>query len=372
MARLFHKRLSAVRTGVLAVVLLSLMSTAGCNRRVGTPPRDRGPIFFPPPPVQPRVQYLGAVSSSADLPRPRRPFADFILGPAPLRYPLVKPISALISGTKLYVCDTILNSVLVYDLATGEAGPLPGDRANGKIKQPNNIAVDEMSRLYVADKDRGALLIYDSEGFFEYAWGRPGEVQPVAVAVAPEVLYVCDILDHEIEVWDRRDGHLLSSFGGKGSEPGQFYLPTQLAIDPHGNLVVTDTGNFRVQVLSPTGEPLRQIGGMGTGLGRFAWPKGMDVDDRGRIYVADSRLANVQIFDEMGRLLLFFGGPGPDRGNLDLPAGLSVHPWPPIPWLENRLAEGFDPEFLVIVVSQKGQGFINFFAVARAAEDEKP
>jgi len=52
-------------------------------------------------------------------------------------------------------------------------------------------------------------------------------------------------------------------------------------------------------------------------------------------------------------------------GNLDLPAGLSVTAWPELPWLQGRLAPGFPAETLVIVVSQKGEGLINFFAVAR-------
>ena len=57
-----------------------------------------------------------------------------------------------------------------------------------------------------------------------------------------------------------------------------------------------------------------------------------------------------------------------DLGNLDLPAGIRVYPWPSIAWLSKRVANSFDSEFLAIVVSQKGAGFINFFAVAREAE----
>ena len=287
------------------------------------------------------------------------------MGEEPLRYPLGKPTSALLIGSRLHVCDSVLNTVLIYDMETGEAGYLAGDRANGKIRQANNITVDAEGRLYVADKTRGAVLVYGPDGRFIDAWGRPDQAQPVAVAVRGDALYVCDVQDHQIEVWDRGDGSLRKEIGEKGNDPGRFFYPTQLALDREGNLFVTDTGNFRVQVLSPDGEPVRQVGGHGTALGSFAWPKGMDVDGHNRIYVADSRFANVQIFDEQGQLLLFFGGPGPDAGNLDLPAGLRVYPWPSLAWLDERVDPGIDPEFLVIVVSQKGAGLINFFAVAR-------
>lgn len=349
---------------LMAVVLVS------CAHWPSPQPSEQPPVFFPLPPMPARVQYLGSISSPLDLPHKRGGFAEFVLGPEPLRYPLVKPINAILKGNRLYICDTVLNTVLVYDLATGDAHPLAGDRGIGKIKQPNNIAADEEGNIYVADKLRNAVLVYGPDEQFLHAWGRPGETEPVAVAAAPDVLYVCNIKNHCVEVWNRSNGELMRSIGEKGNAPGQFFLPTYISLDDDGNLYVTDTGNFRIQKLSPDGQPLMQVGALGVALGQFAWPKGIDVDSRNRIYVVDSRFNNVQIFNSEGRLLLFFGGPGSDSGNLDLPAGIRIYPWPDIGWLSKRVAEGFDAEFLVIVVSQKGTGFINFFAVAR--ETEKP
>lgn len=351
------------------VVLVALL-LAGCAGTPSGPPLL--PVLFPPPPVKARVQYLGAISSPDDLPHQRGGLAEFILGPPEAIYVPVKPIAATLVGERLYICDTVLNSVLVYDLVTGDAHPLLGDRGIGKIKQPNNIASDDEGRLYVADKLRQAVLVFGPDEGFIDAWGRPGEVAPVDMAVSKDLLYVCDMKDKEIEVWNRADGSYIRSIGGQGSEPGRFQFPSCVSLDADGNLYVTDTGNFRVQKLSPSGEPLLTVGGFGTELGRFSWPKGMDVDGAGRIYVADSRFANVQIFNPQGKLLLFFGGPGPDRGNLDLPAGLHLFPWPSsIPWFADRLLDGFDPEFLVLVVSQQGDGLINFFAVARDTEEAK-
>ncbi|HPK01819.1 MAG TPA: hypothetical protein PLS90_05130 [Candidatus Sumerlaeota bacterium] len=357
-------RLSTLRLRpCLLPALALLLSLAGCARAPRVEPAP-GPLFFPPPPLPARVQFLGSVSSPLDLPRPRSGFADFILGPPPLKYPLVKPLAAALRDGKLYVCDSVLNTVIIYNLLTGEAGLLPGDAGNGKLQQANNLEFDEQGNLYVADKKRQAVLVYDARGAFVRAVGRPGEAEPVDMAPAGGLLYVCDIKDHQIEVWDAASGALVRQFGSKGNGKGEFYLPSQVALGPDGNLYVTDTGNFRVQKLTPEGEFLATVGGHGTALGNFAWPKGLGLDGDGRLYVADSRFANVQIFDPEGRLLLFFGGPGPTRGHLDLPAGLSVMPWPEAPWLRERLAAGFVPEWLVIVVSQKGDGMVNFFAVA--------
>jgi hypothetical protein len=361
------KTFLASLTWLLAALLLIVVFT-GCARWSSPPPAEQLPVIFPPPPMPPRVQFLGSISSPRDLPVKRSGFAEFILGPEPLQYPLLKPINAILIGNRLYICDTVLNTVLVYDLVTGDAHSLAGDRGIGKIQQPNNIAADEEGNFYIADKLRNAVLVYAPDEKFLNAWGRPGEIEPVAVAVRGNLLYVCDIKNHRIEVWERKNGTLLRTIGEKGKEPGQFFLPTYIALDNEGNLYVTDTGNFRIQKFSPDGKLVMQFGGLGVALGQFAWPKGIDVDSRGRIYVADSRFDNVQIFNPEGKLLLFFGGPGPDFGDIELPAGVKVYPWKPLDGLSKRVISGFDPEFLVIVVSQKGPGLINFFAVARESE----
>jgi predicted CXXCH cytochrome family protein len=240
----------------------------------------------------------------------------------------------------LYVCDTDLNTVMIYDLATGEAHRLKGDSGAGKIRKPNGLDFSDDGRMFIADKLRGSVLVYGPDEAFVGAWGRPGRVAPVSVAVGKKSLYVCDIQDHEIEQWDLDTGAFLSAFGGQGHEPGLFSLPTHVTLDAKGHVYVSDTGNFRVQKLSSDGKPLQQFGGAGRQPGRFAWPKGEGTDGQGRVYVADSRFCNVQIFDAQGRLLLFFGGPGPEMGNLDLPASVQVVPWPMLDWFDQRVAPG--------------------------------
>ena len=153
------------------------------------------PQLFPPPPQTARVQYLGAISSPADLPEKPWSLVEFLLGPEPLRYILAKPIAAVYGDGRVYVCDTVFNSVLIYDLRTGDAHPLAGDRGIGKIQQPNNIALGPDGRIYVADKTRQAILVYGPDEQYLHAWGRPGEATPVDVAIGDGELFVCDIGD---------------------------------------------------------------------------------------------------------------------------------------------------------------------------------
>ncbi|MEM7348451.1 MAG: NHL repeat-containing protein, partial [Chloroflexota bacterium] len=81
------------------------------------------------------------------------------------------------------------------------------------------------------------------------------------------------------------------------TEPGKFYGPRDIGIDATGNLYITDTGNKRVQKLSPDGQFLQLWGGGGVIPGSFEEPIGIDVDGQGNIYVADTWNQRIQKFD---------------------------------------------------------------------------
>src|SRR5262249_21123357 len=68
--------------------------------------------------------------------------------------------------------------------------------------------------------------------------------------------------------------------GGKGGGKGQFDSPTAMAVDPRGNIFVTDTGNGRIEKFSPTGTFL-------TSIGQVDAPNGIAIDREGNIYVAE-------------------------------------------------------------------------------------
>ena len=61
-------------------------------------------------------------------------------------------------------------------------------------------------------------------------------------------LYICvkglsKILKYSLE------GELINEFGSKGTEPGEFHMPSVCGIDKYGNLIVCDSQNHRIQVM---------------------------------------------------------------------------------------------------------------------------
>lgn len=71
-------------------------------------------------------------------------------------------------------------------------------------------------------------------------------------------LFITDRGNARIQVTDL-EGNLKRTFGSPGRGPGQFRDPKDLGWDADGNLIVCDSDNHRLQVLSPEGKHLRTI-----------------------------------------------------------------------------------------------------------------
>lgn len=97
--------------------------------------------------------------------------------------------------------------------------------------------------------------------------------------------------------------------GGKGTGKGEFDLPTGIAVDGNGNVLVADTNNGRIEKFSPTGSFLSIMGNKGTGQGQLGSPNGIAVDHTGNIYVADAGNHRVQKLAPDGTLLAEWKGP---------------------------------------------------------------
>jgi DNA-binding beta-propeller fold protein YncE len=89
-------------------------------------------------------------------------------------------------------------------------------------------------------------------------------------------------------------------------------------------LYVTDSMNFRIQILSREGRYISSFGQLGDGSGDFNRPKGVAVDSDGHVYVVEGLHDVVQIFDGAGRFLLSFAEPGHGDGELWLATGIAI------------------------------------------------
>jgi DNA-binding beta-propeller fold protein YncE len=326
--------------------------------RASEPPPGPAFLFYPPPPMEPRIQYLATYTTERDvLGEPGR-FRKFILG-EPEYAELGKPYGVTMHEGKLFICDTRNGAVVIFDLAA-RATEVMGSNEAAQLKKPVNIAIDADGTRYVVDALHRRVMVYDRNNVYVRSIGDPNAWKPTDAAVFGRRLYVTDILNAQVVVLDRESGAELQRISRKGSGQGELFLPTNVEVDRHGNVYVSDTGNFRVLKFDRKGRLVRQFGELGRTLGRFARPKGIAIDRDDRLYVVDSAFENVQIFDQDGNLLLYFGAAGNGQGALNIPAKVEID-YANVGLFSDSVAPGYALEYLILVSSQFGRNKVNVY-----------
>ena len=123
---------------------------------------------------------------------------------------------------------------------------------SGQFIRPQNLAVDEDDRIWVADACNHRIQIFDSGGRLVKTWGTqggaPGQLYyPYDLVLAPDdVVYVCEYGNHRVQKFTR-DGRSLGCWGTHGRAEGQLHNPWALVRDSQGMIYVLDTNNHRVQ-----------------------------------------------------------------------------------------------------------------------------
>ena len=310
----------------LAVVIATLNS--GCFKMAVPEDRALPVILWPDPPEIPRISFVNSLSRQEDMgivDGPVKSFWRFLAGHA--ETPLSNPhgVAVDVEG-RLYVVDHFLKKIHVFDpkekryFLFPEQGPA--------FVSPIDIAIDDKhGRIYVSDSAEAVVRVFNKSDRKPVGEIRSGGLgRPTGIAVNPltDELLVVDTLNAGILRYALDDNRLKKVVGAEGSDKGRFHSPTHIAVAPDGRILVTDSLNFRVQILDPQGGFVGSFGAAGDSPGRFSRPKGVAADSDGNIYVVDALFSNVQVFDREGRLLMAFGKTGNAYGEFWLPTGIAI------------------------------------------------
>jgi sugar lactone lactonase YvrE len=307
---------------------LLLFVCFGCSRPDGElfPVSDE-PLVWPGPPEEPRIRHLGTISTEEDLKRGSswtQSLGEFIFGKKKIGV-LLNPYGVAIDeDERLFVADTAGGVVHVFDLDS-RAYEQFSDLGEGQsLIMPVALAIVG-ENIYVVDSVLHKICVFDLRGKLKFSFGSNHLKRPSGIAYheKEDEVFVSDTPAHVVFVFDKSGGYK-RSIGSRSTEPGMFNFPTHLTIDGAGRLLVSDTLNYRVQIFSSDGEFIRMFGQHGDRPGYFAHPCGVATDRFGRIYVTDRQFENVQVFDSEGRVLMAFGGEGSDLGEFWLPGGLFI------------------------------------------------
>ena len=345
----------------VAVVFMALLVLGGCA--APTEKEASGPIFYPPLPNPPRIQYLTTFSNARDA-GDASDFSDFVFGKERGSETLItKPYGTGLYDGKVFGVDTRGPSYVIFDLKLKRARTIYGAGAS-QMQKPINISFDQDGNRYISDTQRDQILKFDKNDKFVRAYGIKGQFKPTDVLLVDDEMYVVDIAHHKIHVLSASNGRTLRTFGAAGSKAREFYHPTNIKLGKDGNLYISDTGNYRVQVINREGKFIRSIGQAGSGLGSFARPKGIALDNDNNLYVVDAAFNNVQVFRHDGKLLLFFGGPGNDPGGLNLPTDIEID-YENVSLFQKYAAPDFKLDFVILVANQFGLNKISAYGYGK-------
>ncbi len=210
---------------------------------------------------------------------------------------------AIDDDDRLFVSDSQLHHVLVFS---------PDHKVEASIDEgmvePAGLAIDTENRfLYVADTALDQILVYDADTFkllrkmgtsgHHHELTTPGDfAKPTNVAVDHEGnLYVSDTLNDRVEVFDP-DGGFIRAFGKNGDGPGHFARPKGIAIDSDGHVWVADAMENRVQVFDQQGRLLIWMGAPGLLPGQFSAIAGLAIDKQNRVFTSEQYPGRVQMF----------------------------------------------------------------------------
>src|SRR4051794_40377784 len=134
------------------ILMLLAIALGGCAQKAGEifPPLAK-PVLFPPPPEQPRIRYVGQLSTSADL-KPAVPFGqgfgDALFGKKK-NASMLSPYALCTDGRdRLFVADSNAQCVHMFDLSSRKYEQWKPASQQKKFSQPVGIAFDPSGRLF--------------------------------------------------------------------------------------------------------------------------------------------------------------------------------------------------------------------------------
>lgn len=293
------------------MALAMAMLVYGCGRERGElfPETDWTPAW-PEPPENPRIRYIGQLSTQDDLKKEvsfLEDIGEFFFGREDMGV-MVRPYHVVMDqNDNLLISDSSGSIVHMMNLKTRNYRQISRLTKEKTLHTPVGVATGQ-KYIYVSDSGLGEIYVFDYKGKFQFSFGGDILERPAGIAYdrADQKLYIADILCHKVIVYDT-DGHYINAIGRRGMGTGQFNFPTHLWIDESGKLYVSDTLNYRVQVFNRQGEFLFRFGRQGDRIlmafgsegndpGRFWLPAGIFIDDNNRIFVADSFNKRIQVF----------------------------------------------------------------------------
>ncbi|MEX1257833.1 MAG: peptidyl-alpha-hydroxyglycine alpha-amidating lyase family protein [Gemmatimonadota bacterium] len=239
-----------------------------------------------------------------NLPNPYQTVEGWAKMPAGRAWGSTSAVDVDADGVSIWVaerCSTnqrgcLVNNTLDPVLKFDQNGNLVESFGAGLIVWPHGIHVDFQGNVWVVDGQ-------DNRPQAPRGGGDPGPM--------PDRIYGQQVLKFS------PTGELLMTLGQEGGVPvaqregaaaseSFFWQPNDVFVAPNGNIFVAEghgTPTDLIYKFDPQGNLLMTWGGRGTDPGQFNQPHSLAMDSQGRLFVADRGNNRIQIFDQDGNFI---------------------------------------------------------------------
>jgi streptogramin lyase len=239
--------------------------------------------------------------------------------------------AAVDSNGFIYVADMQNGRIQKFDSAGNFILQFSGSSTtNSELGIPMGIEIDSQNVVWVADTGRDRILTFDTNGNFTGTIidGSVGSGDRTFngvrdVTADDNFVYVADTLNDQIDKFTRT-GTFVETW--KGS-PADFGFPYGVVADNKGHLYVLESGRSRVDIFNASnGALITSFGVKGTAPGQLDNPRRVAVGTDGKIYVADMWGFKTEVFAAFDfahpatpvHLATWGGDPAPDGGFTEL------------------------------------------------------
>ena len=184
-----------------------------------------------------------------------------------------------------------------------------------KMGAPSSVAFNAEGHLLVFTRGDKPLMEFDAKsGALIRAWGDGMYVRSHGMRIDLQGnIWTTDVNGHTVTKMNPK-GDVLLTLGTKG-QPGKwdeaagtrlFEEPNDIGFAANGDIVVVQghgRGESRALRFDKTGKFITSWGGKGTGPGQFDLSHSVVIDAKGLVYIADRQNRRVQIFDLDGKYI---------------------------------------------------------------------